>query len=708
MLTLAAIALTTPMMLAGLAGLALPIAAHLLFRKARRRVVFPTIRLLEQSAASVSNLFKLRRWLLLVLRCLAVALIVLAFTRPVWTDAPAMATSTETGEGIVLLLDVSASSAQVNDGAAVIESMRAMAHRVLDDAVPGLDRVNIILAGARPRAVLPQLSANIETVRAELADFAPTQQRADLPRALALAAEQLQPHAGPRRIVLISDMQATNLAELIAGDRDLTTMLPDDVHISLLPTLSGDAGNVALSRARLAPARPRAGQPVQLLVHVSNFADDAAEVEVQLLIDDKPAAARAIMLDPRQGRDLVFEHTFADIGAQRITFAISADALAADNRAYLVAEPVHRLPVAVVTDDDPDQPGTSGYFLTRALAPRGDASDAIDARHLAGRDLASVPLHAFAAVMVGNIGALTDDAARTLVRYVERGGGLVMFCAEGPMDDNAKALQAAAGDEPFVPWQPMRLRDEAALGGFATLGEGAWRSEPMRVFDEASRRALQRVRVFKRWETSDPAPAAQRLLTYRDDLPALSAHSFGGGRVVLANFGLALTASDLGKFGSVVALCQRLVDYLQPAGDHTGPRQHVGEAMTVAIDLGDDTGALHAVGPEAQPRAVEPAGRAFVALPDTPAAGFYDIMLDDRVLRTVAINLDPRESDLRAADTTTVAQALRDRAASVRIAGGDDAAPVLADRGRPLWHALLIGAMVALALELLLIGLWRQ
>ena len=74
---------STPWMFAGLLLLSLPIAAHLLHRHARVQLLFPTIRLLSASLASQSRLFKLRRWILLALRCLMVALIVGAFTRPV-------------------------------------------------------------------------------------------------------------------------------------------------------------------------------------------------------------------------------------------------------------------------------------------------------------------------------------------------------------------------------------------------------------------------------------------------------------------------------------------------------------------------------------------------------------------------------------------------------------------------------------------------
>ncbi len=83
----ALIELTTPAMLGGLALLSLPIVAHLLNRRARQAIVFPSILLLRASVATQSWLYRLRRLILLCLRCLAVAMLVLAFCRPVWLDA---------------------------------------------------------------------------------------------------------------------------------------------------------------------------------------------------------------------------------------------------------------------------------------------------------------------------------------------------------------------------------------------------------------------------------------------------------------------------------------------------------------------------------------------------------------------------------------------------------------------------------------------
>ena len=82
MTTLAFISLGAPAMLAGIAAVALPIAAHLMSRRTRQRLIFPTIRLLAESKATQSSLYRIRRWVLLILRCLAVVLVAMAFAMP--------------------------------------------------------------------------------------------------------------------------------------------------------------------------------------------------------------------------------------------------------------------------------------------------------------------------------------------------------------------------------------------------------------------------------------------------------------------------------------------------------------------------------------------------------------------------------------------------------------------------------------------------
>ena len=68
--------------LVGLAGVALPVLIHLFARQKSRRVLFSTTTFLKHIHSERMPRFRLRQLILLILRCLAIFFIVLAFARP--------------------------------------------------------------------------------------------------------------------------------------------------------------------------------------------------------------------------------------------------------------------------------------------------------------------------------------------------------------------------------------------------------------------------------------------------------------------------------------------------------------------------------------------------------------------------------------------------------------------------------------------------
>src|SRR5688572_15319695 len=72
----------TPVLLGGIALVAIPIALHLVMRRQPRELVFPALRFVEQRRDANRRRMKLRHWLLLALRCLLIAGLAAALARP--------------------------------------------------------------------------------------------------------------------------------------------------------------------------------------------------------------------------------------------------------------------------------------------------------------------------------------------------------------------------------------------------------------------------------------------------------------------------------------------------------------------------------------------------------------------------------------------------------------------------------------------------
>jgi hypothetical protein len=99
----------TPLFLLGGLALALPVIFHLIRRTTRERTVFSSLMFLLPTPPRLTKRSRLEHWLLLLLRCLALALLALGFARPFFKETTA---NDAVGPGAVrriVLVDTSAS-----------------------------------------------------------------------------------------------------------------------------------------------------------------------------------------------------------------------------------------------------------------------------------------------------------------------------------------------------------------------------------------------------------------------------------------------------------------------------------------------------------------------------------------------------------------------------------------------------------------------
>ena len=676
-----AIGLTSPAMLVGLVLVCLPVAVHLLNRRPRKRIVFPTIALLAEASASQWRLFKLRRLLLLAMRCIVVVLIVLAFARPRWYASDDTSKHSMLGTTTALVIDTSASTAQHTGGAVAIDILRAKAHGILDEFTPGVDAVNIVYAAAAPRPAFAAATSDLDAIRAELEAIEPAAVRADIAGAILLANRLLRQSDRLGRIVVLSDLQATNW-DAVHRDAPIVVISPD----SLPP------GNIALTNPTHHGRNTIVGRPARLDVTVANYNPGPRTVRVDLTVDDTHADSRSVTVDPWQHRQVGFTTTLDRPGEHLAVFSIDADGddgLEADNTAYLVVLAAQRLPIVVVTDQSSPGKDTATYFITRAMAPYGDQRDRYDVRCITGADVSDRAIRSAAAAIVSHAGKLSDRALSALHGFVNAGGGLMVFCGDGQVTSNLSELDKIGGNN-LLPWLPGKIRADAPRRLDSAGGD--WHAP------------LLNVRFDRTRSVGELRPGTRVPLRFEDGSPALAIRDAGAGRIVLANFSPAPDASDLAKHASFVVLMHSLVERLQSIAANTAdgivasplsftahvPASHDGPPVTVYAPNGSV-----ALGAAESPVA----GGLRISITHPTSPGFYTARQGDLVLGSAAVNFDPRESDLRRFDRTTA-----DNKGHIDMGNRT----LLEATDTPLWAWCLAAAMVAMAVELLLVGLWKR
>lgn len=705
------IVLSTPAMLGGLVMLALPLIAHLINRGTRNRVVFPSLRMLAPTKADHSRLYRPRRWLLLLLRLLAVAMLVFMFTQPVWQPRDQPGTLSGQSAAVVLLADVSASMGQRTDGVAAMSVLRAAAGRILRELVSGRDRANLVLAGARAEPQFAALTANLPAVLKSLEAVVPTSARADMEGAITTAGRQLSTHTGPRHLVILTDRQRSNWEEL----ERKTVALPPGVHITCVPMTWTEPANVSLSDASLEPALPTVSQASTLSVRVSNHGGGTATVPVTCRLSGVIVAEKAVMLAPGESNEASFSLKFENVGFHRVVFEIPDDDLPSDNIFYLVATVIDRSPVVVIGDDDPDLPGTSSYFLVRGISPHGGKGDRLRVRSLRGSDVEASQLADAAGVFLAAPAAMSAESITALADYLCRGGGVWCFAGNPEMDAIIDRLESAVPGG-CLPWKSGAVRVVSADKPMRIVG-GDWQTRLLQAFGPAHQESVAQIPLLRVRDTGEVHSATKRLLVFEGGIPALACRETrGGGRFYLGNFALDSEAGDLTRNGFFVALLHRAVEDLQRnirrRDDHFAGRPL---AFVTARPFDAAARVPHLVSPEGD--ILSDASLRVnrqdlsVNLPVAVTTGFYDVKQGDQLLGRAAVNLDPRESNLGRIDEVQLQVALQKTGAgSVRVydpRGGDDQhGPGW--RGTPLWGWAAVLALVFLMGEMFLLGLWRR
>jgi hypothetical protein len=329
-----------PWLLALGLGVAVPLLLHLFQRHQGPRVVFPALRYLRRAERESARRVKVRQWLLLLLRSLAVLLLALAAARPFLAGAGGM----HEPAAVVLVLDNSLSTGAVVGDRRVFDELRERALETLERA-GAEDRFWLIPTAAGATASAP---AGVEAMTARVRATEPVATAGDLAGALARARVILATGAEGRspEIHLLSDLQATELHGLTA-ERGTPPLL-------VWTGAANPPANSAITEVRVGSGfAPLAGQRTQVATRATGERRDS--LTLRLFVGGRmtaaatsPVPATALLQLPPQPPGILYGRVESD-----------PDALGADDRRYFAARV---LPTPVVA-----APAASP-FLADALA----------------------------------------------------------------------------------------------------------------------------------------------------------------------------------------------------------------------------------------------------------------------------------------------------------------------------------------------------
>ena len=602
--------LFAPWFLAAAAGLAVPLYLHLLKRQKNPPRPVPSLMLYESRTQSSTRHKRLHYLLLLSLRLAVLLLLILAFTNPfVNRDAAAVASN----RLVLLVID---NSFSMRAGTRLADARQA-AMAVLGGK--GAARAQVAAFGSQ-LSLMTQPIEDQAALRAAVQAIQPGDGHGnfgELSRAVRALADSAR---GPVEFHLFSDMQRGDSA---AAFSDMA--LPANIQLVTHAVVTKAQPNWTVESVN-APAQVwgREAKPVRVQAVIAGYGTPAAQRMVSLVVNGKASATKAVAV-PANGRAAVeFPALELPYGFSRCEVKIdAADGFPDDDlRRFAVerSDPQKALLIHNYTDS------RSPLYIGAALLAAAQSAFTLESINV--NEAADRQPSRYAFVLLSDAGALPSLLENSLTGYVRSGGSL--FIAAG-------TSAGARAQIPVFGARILQTRDYTRVPD-RYMAVGASDSTYPAL---AKASGWPGVKFLYALEV-DPGDA-RVVVRLGDQTPLLLEKRIGEGRVVLLTSGLDNLTNDFPLSPAFVPFIEQTARYLAGSETQGGAR-----GVDAYLELRNAKGQTQGV------EITDPQGKRPLTLGQAAAAqsfqlsqaGYYQIRFANGRQDEIAVNPDPRESNL--------------------------------------------------------------
>jgi hypothetical protein len=680
----------SPLFLLGLGAIAVPVIVHLIQRERKDLIPFPSVMFLQRIPYQSVERRRIHNWWLFLMRVAAMVLIVAAFARPFLTENAVNAAAAVTGaRDVVILLDRSASMAYGSHWSRAQDEARRIVR-----GLGAQDRATLVLFDRGVEEAVRSTS-NRGELEVAIGQAAVTSESTRYAPALREAQSLLgRSDRSRREAYLISDFQKSG------WERQEDIHLPEGATITPISVAEMETSDLAVTSLSIQRSSFSGQERVVLTAGLSNHSASAVtNVPVKLEIDGRAIETRPVTIGPHASGTVSFDALTVSETNMRGAIRAGSDAMPKDNDFYFVLSPSRPVSVLVLQGDGGQN---SSVYLTTVLglskAPPFKA-DVIPVSRLT-----DTVLNGRSVVVVNDSTSLSTVGADLLARFVERGGGL--FIALG-------SRTPVSGEWPLLPGTLGSSVDRMAVRG-GTFGTLDFSHPIFEQFKEQGNGNFANMR-FYRYRSLGVGPADRVLAKFDDGATAMAERRVGSGRVIAFTSTIDGSWNDFPTTPMFLPLMHEAVKYLaqygevpawQPVGQMFDISSAVasivreGGANTTAGAGGGGTGVV--VSPSGHQVTLGAGGAPSLELAEQ---GFYSVRLPgmgDRRPYTVAVNMEPAESDLSALPASEFLAGVTGRPAGTPVGQSlehPEITPVDVEKKQSLWWFLLAAGLTLLLVE---------
>ncbi len=646
---------------------------------------------------------RIKQWILLALRTLAIAALVLSFSRPSVKGSLAQAFGGDGSRSVGILVDNSLSTLLRNQDGDLLNQVRTAAIAIVRD-LDTSDEVLIKKTSGPDRSVTTDFSfpgtasSLIDGIDAE-GGSVPLMQSIE-----SLADRLSESSRVNRELYVITDLQKSTFNDSSAASGYT------DYSLHLIPLSASRIENVGIGDVTVESRIIEVGQPVSLSAVLTNYGTTDIEGYVaSVFLEQDRVGQASVSLASGESQTVSFVVTPPRRGWLAGVIRGEDDDFEYDNeRFFTVHVPAERRVLVVRGDNE-----TVDYVTLALSKELGRDRITFDYDVIAESALPATQIETYDTVVLAGLQSMSSGEIAALSGYVADGGGLLVFPGAGTREVEMNALLSGVGG--------------GSVGGTTgALGnrQAITRLEDFElehdlfdgVFDRragARRQSVEQPDVYFNVVYRPARGSEQTLIRLANGNPFLQEMRKGEGATLFFTSAPDPRWTEFPVRGLFVPLLYRAIFYLSASESTSGEQLVVGQPSEFRVTgiAADDR--LSIAAPDGQdfvPEQRSLFSATLVSVNEQIASpGVYDVQAGNTLVRRIAFNLPEAESNLAAYEPNEAVSALEARfGVTPRLIESDlDGSETLetqlreARLGVELWNVFLAIALLLLVIEMM-------
>ena len=661
----------------GLLALALPIIIHLFHFRRFKKVYFTNVKFLKEIKEEKSTRNKLRNLLVLLCRLAAFAFLIFAFAQPFISKDK----TTKTGKNLVsIFIDNSNSMMAASQDVPLLDKAKKKAEEIVN-AYGVSDEFQILsheMKGAQQRWLSKENSIpaidEIE-VSAEVNKLSK----------VLFKQEQAKKSEGNHIVYILSDFQKS-ITDFDIKEDSLT-------EINLLPFQAVKENNLTIDSAWFESVVPSINQNNKLYVRLKNHSPEAKEdVRISVEHNGQTRPEGTISVPANSEVTDTINVLVSQAGWQRMNIKIDDYPIQFDDNYFINFNVKEKVTVLSVNDAGANRYMSALFSGLAQFELQNVNANSIKYDELADKDL----------VILSDLRKVSSGLASELYNYVEKGGNVLVFPSTNAYKDGYNAFLNRMNANSILEWK----EEENTVYSINT---------DEFIFSDVYLSSTRNVKLPStkgRYTFSNfSARGGEDLLKYRNGQNYITKYNRGKGKLYVSAAPLSNKYNDLTTNAEVFVPLLYKVSFSATQEDklaYTIGKDNYTETKNTA--QGNEL--IFKIKGESE----------FIPGQDNKgnatrlnfnnmvqSAGFYDVTLNEEVVKGLAFNYDRIESNLAQYTTAELKERVGTAANILTDSMEADLGTIIKekDQGQSLWRWCLILALIFLAIETLLLRFWK-